>query len=274
MRILAANNGHLVASKTRDARPDTFTLAADSRFRRYGPIDKHEARQPDVTGQSFAERARKASQMLRSMDPEKVKQVIEFHRGLNFFEALALAKREGKLIVPNDIHDRILTETTDEQYLRANHSVWTGTLVIYEAPDKKFGKNVIFSWEHNKVKYSFSFNVPEQFRGKANCALVIEHPDFELMALGDNRYELRVDERSVHQVESFAKENSWHRYDAETGIPHGEAVKESSDARHLWRLKDSSYLGPVARDYYFDYRRVVGLGNWPSGGYGVALWPI
>ncbi len=281
----------------------TVTRAND-KFSRYGPLDKHIVRQPDVTGQSYAEQARKAREMLRSMDPEKVKQVIEFHRDLNLFQALALAKREGRLIVPNDVHDRILTETKgkkDKKYFEENYPLWTGTLVIYEAPDEPFGKQVVFE--------GITFKVPKQFRGKVNCALVVEHPDFDLVdrelvassrptnpsgfvvhfssprkigdlpngqtELGNNRYELKITDEKIHQVESFAKEEGWHLTDH--GIPIGAKVDRSMDGlRYLWR-SDRAYLGPVARG--FDYvvggrRQFVGAGYGPTGHYGVALVPL
>ncbi len=304
------------------------TLAADRRFGRFKKEDPHEVRQADVTGQSYAEQARKARQMLRSMDPEKVKQVIEFHRDLNFFQALALAKQEGRLIVPNDVHDRILTETKDpeersslgdrdfnrsreicsteqtdrdrrsrdEQYLRQNYPVWTGTLVIYEKPNAPFGEKVVFE--------GITFIFPEQFRGKINCALVVEHPDFELVdrelvassrptnpsgfvvhfssprkigdlpngqtELGNNGYELKVADEKIHQIERFAKEDGWHL--TEHGIPVGEKVNHSNISRFLFR-NHGAYLGLLRRGDYCldDNRRFVDLNDYPFYRCGVAF---
>ena len=228
--------------------------------------------------------------MLRSMTPEQVKQVIEFHRDLNFFQAVELAKREGRLIVPNDIHDRILTETKDVKYLRQNYPVWTGTLVIYEKPDRPFGEQAVFSWQHNEVNYSISFEVPEQFRGKRNCALVIEHPDFELIDFGDNRYELKaIDESNIHLVQNFAKQNGWHLTDH--GIPVGVEVasskdpeersslgdrdRRSRDARYFWRRLDGSYIGLWCRDLVgYDRGRGVGAGARSSDVLGVHTVPL
>jgi len=229
-------------------------LRASDTFRRYGPMDKHEVRKQEVVG-NRQEAVRRTREMLRSMTPEQVKQVIEFHRDLTVFEALALAKREGKIIVPNDIHDRVLTETRDKKYLEQNYPVWTGTLVIYEKPDKKFGKGVTFSWKHDEVKYSVSFTVPKQFQGKRSCALVIEHPDFDLVDLGNNRYEIKlVDESNIHLIESFPNKGGWYMPHAETGILQGEPVKESNKAIYLWRIFDS-YIGLLLRD-------VVDGGGW------------
>ena len=240
------------------------TRASDP-FKRFKPEVAQPVRQADVTAQSYVERARKAREMLRSMDPEKVKQVIEFHKKLNFFQALALAQREGRLIVPHDVHDRILTETTDEQYLIQNYPVWTGTLAIYEAPDTPFGEQVVFQ--------GLTFIVPAQLQGKTNCALIVEHPDFEIVTLGGSRYELRVSDESIHLLKNFPKKDGWYIPHSERKIPQDELVAESKDARYLWRL-GGSYLGPVVRVAGVDDRQFVGVGYRSNGRFGVALMPL
>ncbi len=247
----------------------TVTRASDP-FRRYNPEPSHEVRQADITGMEI-EQLRARREMLRSQDPELAKTVIEVAGIMNVFEALELAKREGKLIVPNYVHDRILTETRNTEFHKQlyRYAAWTGTLIIYEAPDKPFGEEVVFENNYGHVKYSISFIVPEQFRGKANCALVVEHPDFELVNLGINRYpdppkkvgsiysqpndqkiivgceyELKVDGENVHQVENFAKESdTWYDYDKRFRIPINKPFKEH--ARKLWRC--NSYIGLLAR---------------------------
>ncbi len=243
-------------------------------FGRYIREDAQPVRQLDATAQSYVEQVKRTREMLRSLDPEKVKQVIEFHKKLNFFEALALAQRGGKLIVPNDVHDRILTKTKDHVYLRANYPVWAGTLIIYEGPNKPFRGEVIFSWEHNKVQYSISFQIPKQFRGLTNCALIVEHSDFELINLKDNKYELKLLEgANIRLIENFPRKNDWYDPDPETKIPQGEPVRDSKEARHLWRSY-KAYLGPVARVYDdsgYDNGRSVSLYGRPSGLLRVAL---
>ena len=240
------------------------TQASDP-FGKYKRETVHKVRTPGVTGQSLAERVKRAREMLRSMKPEVVSQIIEFHKDLNLFQALALAKQEGKLIVPNFVHDGILTETTDQRYLEQNYPVWTGTLIIYEEPDVPFGKKVLFQ--------GLTFTVPEQFQGKANCALVIEYPYFELI-LGNNRYEIRVpDEANIRLIEDFPKKDGWYMPDDETKIPHGKEVGASSDSRHLWRLDVSSHLGLLVRvvGVVYDGRRDVFLFGDPSVRFGMAL---
>ncbi len=251
------------------------SLRSNDPFGKYKREEPHEVRQLDATGQSYQEQVKKAREMLRSMKPEAVKQVIEFHKGLNLFQALALAKREGSIIVPNDIHDRILTKKEDEQYFKENYPVRTGTFIIYEALDKKFGSTVVFSWEDNKVKYFISFEVPKQFQGKTNCVLVVEHPDFEIVGIDDNRYEIRIKDEHINLIRGFRGEDGWYKQHTETGIPQGRKVKESSDARYLRRL-DDSYLGHVARGdvFNYDYRGDVSLDDRPSDRFGVALMPL
>ncbi len=265
-------------------------VKASDVFGRFKRERRHEVRQPDIQGQTYVEQVKRTREMLRSLAPEKALEVIEFHKGLNLFQALALVQRGGKLIVPNDIHDRILMKTTDKESLSQNYPVWTGTLVIYEKPDKPFGEQVVFSWEdiRTAINYSISFKVPKQFRGKTNCALVIEHPDFELVEVGKNNFEIpRIsknhDRRSrqyelkpikgarIKLIENFPKKLvGWYNKDPETKIPQGEPVSKSDKARYLCRL-DSAYLGPIVRGFDFYDKKYVGLYNWPSFGFGVAF---
>ncbi len=172
-------------------------IMAQGRFGKYKKEDSHGIRQAEASGDEI-QRLRQLREMLRGMTPEQAMQVMEFHKGLNVFEALTLAKREGALIVPNYVHDRILTETVDTAFLRS-YPVWTGTVVIYAAPGKAFRKRFVSSWEDEGARYSVSFDIPLQFRGKKDCVLVVEHPDFDLVSLGNNTYELRIfGESTIH----------------------------------------------------------------------------
>jgi hypothetical protein len=241
-------------------------MDASNKFGNYKPEEKQIVRPAEVIGDEL-EQLRRKREMLRSMTPEQAFSVIEFHERLDFFEALALAKREGKIIVPNDVHDRIQSEM--EAY-----SAWTGTFVIYEAPDKPFGEKVVYGWEDGKgVGYSIRLAVPENFRGKRNCSLVVEHPDFDLVSLGNNLFELKAD--GLNLLENFPKEPAkWYKFDEGFRIPVGSQKRKNKSLRRLWRL-DDSYLGPVARDFddlYYDLRRDAYLYYRPSGGYGVALF--
>ena len=250
--------------------PSAVTRANDP-FRRFNPEPHQEVRPPIAKAKTLLEELRQRRDMLRSMDPEVAKTVIEVTGKMNFFQALVLAKRVGKLIVPNDVHDRILTETSDKDFLTQfyERTVFTGTLIIYEEPDTPFGEQIVYSWKYFD-DFSISFTVPEQFRGKTNCALVIDHPDFEVINLGNNRYEIKlVDEggsgsdnrpeggRSpcgsvIHLVENFPKEYlGRYKYNERFRIPIGEnksVKKENNRIRSLCRSK-VSYICLVARRY-------------------------
>ena len=211
--------------------------------------------------------------MLREANPEVVKQVIEFHRKLNFVEALALAQKEGKMVVPNIVHDRIIT--TDYEYLTKNYPVWTGTLIIYEAPGIPFGEQVICTDEiwFIRDRLSVTFNTPLRFLGRTNCALVVEHPDFEVIDLGDKRYEIRVlDGANVHLIKNFPiRKYGWYVPHTKTGIPQGKAVGQSKDTRYLQRIEDA-YILPLVRGVYVDGDGCgVDAGRLTFNKFGVAL---
>ncbi|PIP38804.1 MAG: hypothetical protein COX19_10685 [Desulfobacterales bacterium CG23_combo_of_CG06-09_8_20_14_all_51_8] len=55
---------------------------------------------------------------------------------------------------------------------------------------------------------------------------------------------------------------------AETGVPHGRKVDQSADARYLYRLNDSSYVGLLVRGVYYLRQGVDALCQ-PSDRFGV-----
>ena len=186
------------------------------------------------------------------LDLSEVETMMTRSAGVPIWDALAKAKERGKIIVPNSVHDRMLVETNHwgTPGIKAGYSAWTGTAIIYEKPDTPFGDSVVYSWECDKVNYSITFNIPEQFRGKANCALVVEHPDFELVSLGNNSYELKADEKSISLLENFPKETQkWYHYDERFRIPVGEPLnvqQADNTVRYLWRIA-GSYIGLLVR---------------------------
>jgi hypothetical protein len=239
--------------------PNAPALTIASKFGRYGPMEEKTVRTAEVSGDELTY-LRQRREMLRSMTLEQALQVIEFHKDSNVFEALALARKQGKVIVPNDVHDRIFTETDNE------YRAWTGTAVIYEAPGMPFGEKVVYR--------NLEFEVPQQFIGKTNCALVAEHPDFELIPLGDNNFRLKAAEGSISLLERFPKKSyEWYEPDKKFRIPIGNPIAVDQSSRFLWRTK-GEYVGLVARvcNLIDGGRRGVGLGGRPSGGFGVALF--
>src|SRR3989338_2444891 len=272
-------------------------LRAEDPFRRYKQEPTHEMRKQEVVG-NRQEAVRRTREMLRSMTVEQLLQVVEFvPQELDLFEALALAQRENKLIVPNDILDRILAGITDTELLKKLYKgpTWTGTLVICEAPDRPFRKKVTFSWkdENSNIKYSVSFRVPKQLQGKANCALAIDHPDFEILEISkksstwsrifdrsksqiENQYELKlVEGGNVYLIELFPNKDGCYVPHPQTGIPQGEPVDDSDKARRLWR-RDSAYISLLRRGDYgiinFDGSTLIDFRHsLPSFGLGVVL---
>lgn len=263
------------------------TTHADSRFRSKDPFrryrtEKEQAvRQAQLKLKDLPTDLREKREMLRAMTPKQVLAVIEFYDDLTFFEALELAKSTGRLIVPNDVHDRILTGIDDEQSIKQVYPTRTGTILIYEKPDKSFGRFVGFE--------GIVFEVPEQFQGKTNCALVVEHPDFEIInvsedAAGSNTdfdlktirarsYELIVKDPSrIHLIENFPrKDRGWYMPHTKTIISQDAEVTELAEARHLWRLSNGSYIGSMGRDGG-DWRRAVFAVYGHNAAFGVALF--
>ena len=170
----------ITTTKIERVRSVSAVTRASDLFRRYKKEKPQAVRSADVTDQSLAERIQRTREMLRGMKPEAVIALLEYCGSLNFFKAIALAQRENKLIVPNDIHDRILTETNyGESGIPPDYPVITGTFIIYEAPDKKFGKRIKYRLlDEEDVEYCIKFHVPKQFQSKINCALVVEYPNF------------------------------------------------------------------------------------------------
>jgi hypothetical protein len=170
-----------------------------------------------------------------------------------------------------------LTEIDDVAFLRNHYPVWTGTFVIYEAPNKPFGEKGYYGWEdyYLDTNFSLSLAVPEHFRGKKDCVLVVEHPDFDLVAAGNNRFNLKTEENSFHLLEKFPKKSGKrHDFDERFRIPVGSPKRKNHSMRFQRRWHDV-HVGPVARGFVggdYGSRQGVGLFNKPSNRSGVALF--
>ncbi|RPJ56094.1 MAG: hypothetical protein EHM12_10925 [Dehalococcoidia bacterium] len=119
---------------------------------------------------------------------------------------------------------------------------WTGTLIVYAEPGAPFGKTVTFR--------DLTLNVPKQFQGKVNCAIVCNHPDFTLK---DNTLTPGKSARCI----AFPVNDGQYLPEKEFGVPNGEKSGfTNSAARHLWR-RNESYVGLLARGFdYYDRRDV------------------
>ncbi len=134
----------------------------------------------------------------------------------------------------------------------------TATLIGLEAPDVGFGTHLRYG------KYGIDAEVPEDFRGVSNAALVIEiGPSVHTFDKGSRV----LSSTSVKLIEDFPNREGWRVLDPTTGLPIKPTVQFDTDARFLM-LPQRPYLGAVARittgpPSYF-YERVVDLSAAPE----------
>lgn len=253
------------------------SLSAARKFGMYKDVEPQGIRQAEVSGTEIQELRRKR-EMLLSMNPEQAQSVIAYHNGVDVIEALALAKRQGRIIVPHIVHDRILTQTKEDESGDVNYAVWTGTVVIYPENGKPFGERVVHCWteEHKAISHSISLDIPARFRGKTDSALVIEHPDFDLKPeqLRENAYLLIADEGSIHLHERFPAVDGEYAFDERYVIPAGSSVAENRDTSRTLRRQDGPYIGFVLRSSFSvaDLTRRVVISDPPSNAVSVALY--
>ncbi len=167
---------------------------AASRFKCFKPSDEgvQPVRQSLAPSVGDVQRLRQLREMFLSMPIRQVLEAMEWHPDLTAIEALSLAKETGRLVVPSSIHDRFLLLLNGGEYSVPFYSAWTGTMVIQESPGVLFADSVVSNWAYRGVTHTITFTVPDKFRGKKDCALMVNYPDFELVARGNNEYELRV----------------------------------------------------------------------------------
>ncbi len=215
---------------------------AGSRFKDYkhDPEGPHQVRRPQIVGNEL-ERLHHLRAMLKQMPPEAAYEMIEFHHNLTLFEAVALAKETGKLMVPNIVLGNILAKTK-----LSLPRVWSGTMLIFDSiPDD--------------APYSFRsivFKAPDSFHGLTrSSALVVEHPDFDLVTLEPDqnyadKYKLSVqDETQLHAMPNFYRRDGICTTDAEFGLPNNIRFEDGSDTVHVTGPL-FGYIGLVRR--FFD----------------------
>jgi len=131
--------------------------------------------------------------------------------------------------------------------------LWTGTALIYEAPDVPFRSDVSVSISDPEKDfiYSISCHIPQRYRGKKNCALAVEFPDFWIATLGYLTYELNVLEHAaLHLIEDFPSDNGSYLFDQRFHIPYGtQKAAFGADLtmqRSLFRMK-TAFVAPIMR---------------------------
>jgi hypothetical protein len=259
----------LVVAKGADARVTALAMA--NRFKRYNPENEQIVRKADVQCDELTH-LRQKREMIRSVKPEDAAFMMEFHDDMSIFEALDLAKGEGRIIVPNDVHVAIAAR--GRKTASGYWATWTGTFIAYEAPDVPLGDRILGGWMAligARVEgFEIGFGVPVEFRGKTNCALVVEHPDFELVDLGGNRFEVRSLEGSVSLVEAFPAENNvYYECDARFGIPAG--ARSGVDTSKYLARADGAHCGFVGYGPS-DMGSGISVNQMPNHKYGVALF--
>lgn len=235
------------------------TIARMADRRKPNLLDKYDIRQEvkeavaKPSTLSNIEKLRQAREMLRSMPPEQAFELIEFRENLNFFETLELTKKPNCLIVPNDVIDGILIRTKFEI------SSITGSLIVYEKLGVPFGNSVVYG--------NVSVKIPIDYVGKINYALVIDHPDFELVG---NEIKI-LEDGKVYIIKNFFLDQWWLVRQEPIKVPNREQVGASQDMRGFYR-SEFCHIGFLTRSSVD--KPSINVKVWPSAGLRVALLPI
>ena len=212
------------------------------------------AKKPKVDGDS-ADGTKKGSARQPRIEPDiigginwskldllKVEKLVDAKNGVLLLDALALAKEKGKVIIPNSVHDRMIVgvpQPTIGPDLALAYPAWTGTLIIYGAPDTPLGEQIsylnpflAFDGPGNNVVKIY-FTVPPQFQNLINCALIIEHPNFDVSDKGSGEFEVNVaDQANIHLIQNFPKVSGEFNHELQFKIP-VENQPEDSEFRTL-----------------------------------------
>lgn len=136
--------------------------------------------------------------------------------------------------------------------------------IAYEKPGKRLGEEIVFAAQDEpKVVLATG-----KYQGEKDVALValgITSADFKKDV---DSITLDISDNRLITVPNFPGPDGWYMPHKQTGVPHGEQVASSPDARYLWRFNDSSYVGLLVRVRSLGYSsggfygdgRVVGEG--------------
>jgi hypothetical protein len=78
---------------------------------------------------------------------------------------------------------------------------------------------------------------------------LVEHPDFDLVDLRNNRFELKADENKLHLLENFTEKFGSYEFDERFRIPLGSPRKDKLMRRLVGNLvaRGDDYLGLLVR---------------------------
>ncbi|MCK4319761.1 hypothetical protein KAW38_04280 [Candidatus Micrarchaeota archaeon] len=198
-----------------------------------------------------------------------------YKEGVSFPDALKLAEEAKGVLVSNERHDEVLVKRDAWRHIQKGYPCWTGTMAAYEEPNKKLGKEIVYTDPKTKQRYIFPTGDAE---GSRNVVLVAEHPDYTLVEDGEN---LIVRASLVDILEDFPVSDGQYRTDEKHGIPIGrqvDAEREDAlclwkEARYLWRI--DKRVGPAVRscDVLSNVYRTHGfvLNDSPSREFGVMV---
>jgi hypothetical protein len=163
-------------------------------------------------------------------------------RQLSYENVLRYISNGGE--IPSNIEvDRELQLGTYDQLtpVKGWVGIWTGTVLVCEAPGKEFGKTVEYQ--------GIVFEVPEKYQGKKDVALVLDNSTLKIEARNGKLW-LTAEVGKCHTLPA---ENGWGIPDTDTGIP-TEVTDGHPDPKDCYRCLLRSripYIGFIAR----------GLGN-------------
>jgi len=155
--------------------------------------------------------------------------LVKSASGVPMEEALRRADDAGLVIASNKRIDRALTSSEGWKSIIDAFPLWTGTLVAYEEPGKRFGKT--FEWSDYPDRHRYVLDVPEEHQGKKNVVLVAEHPNFAIERDGITRIIHAKEVGIVAKVP--ANTGGWYSGDPVYDIPSGEQVNKRSDAARI-----------------------------------------
>ena len=198
------------------------------------------------------------------LDISKVDTMVLFANmlGVPAWEAVGMAG-DRKVIIPNAVHDRILlgSEPGVKSGITGCYSAWTGTAIIFESPGERFRESVEYNWRFDfgdGATFSLTFQVPEKFRGKTGCAMVINHPDFDFQKINEHTYLLKArNDNAIALIEDFPEESGWYHFENRFHIPVGkkldiglpiDVANTDNAIRRLTRDESSCYAGLVIRE--------------------------
>lgn len=123
--------------------------------------------------------------------------------------------------------------------------------IAYEKPGTRLGREVVFIADGEPPVVLAT----GKYKGEKDVALValgVTSADF---VRDGNSITLAIPDSRLIVVPRFPASEGWYMPHATTGVPHGKQIANSFDARYLYRLNGSSYVGLLVRYHGCGYSR-------------------